>query len=147
MERMDKALLPLKTAYNLAMDFIENESMKKRPSPIGSVSWKTLKSELDTLDKRKSDRVVNWLIENWPPHASYSMPYLSESERNAFDSDAYRLLLRSYRTGMVPERFIEDIISRGADFDGLHFSKEFLHNCLAKFWEDSMQDIPQPWIH
>jgi hypothetical protein len=147
MERMNKALLPLKTAYNLAMDFIENESMKKKPSPIGSVPWKNLKSELDTLDKRKSDRVVNWLIENWPPHASYSMPYLSESERNAFDSDAYRLLLRSYRTGMVPERFIEDIIARGADFDGLHFSKDFLHNCLAKFWEDSMQDIPQPWIH
>ena len=144
---MDKTLLPLKTAYNVAMDFIETESLKKRPSPIGSVPWKNLQLELNFLEKKKSDRVVNWLIENWPPQASSSMPYLSESERNAFDSDAYRLLLRSYRTGMVPERFIEDIIVRGADCDGLHFSKEFLHNCLAKFWEDSMQDIQQPWIH
>ena len=142
-----KALQPLKNAYNVAMSFIENETQKKRPSPIGSVPWKNLKDELNFLDKKKSDRVVSWLIENWPPHASRSMPYLDEHERNAFDSDAYRLLLRSYRTGMVSERFIEDIIVRSADFDGLHFSKEFLHSCLAKFWEDSMQEIPQPWIH
>jgi hypothetical protein len=144
---MDKALQPLKNAYNVAMDFIENESMKKKPSPIGSVSWKNLKDDLNFLEKKKSDRVVNWLIQNWPPRASASMPYLSENERNAFDAEAYRLLLRSYRTGMVPERFIEDIIVRGVDNDGLHFSKDFLHNCLAKFWEDSMQEIQQPWIH
>jgi hypothetical protein len=144
---MDKALLPLKNAYNVAMNFIESESMKKKPSAIGSVSWTNLKNELNFLDKNKSDRVMNWLIENWPPRSNYSMPYLTENERNAFDSDAYRLLLRSYRTRMVPERFIEDIIVRGADLDGLHFSKEFLHNCLAKFWEDSMQEISQPWIH
>ena len=143
----DKALKPLKNAYNVAMNFIESETQKKKPSPIGSVSWANLKKELKFLDKKKSDRVMNWLIENWPPRKSHSMPYLTETERNAFDSDAYRLLLRSYQTGMVPERFIEDIIVRGADFDGLHFSKEFLHNCLAKFWEDSMQDIQQPWIH
>jgi len=144
---MDKALLPLKTAYNVAMDFIESESMKKKPSPIGSVPWTNLKNNLNFLDKKKSDRVVNWLIENWPPQASRWTPYLTENERNAFDSEAYRLLLRSYRTGMVAERFIEDIIVRGVDSNGLHFSKEFLHSCLAKFWEDSMQDIPQPWIH
>jgi hypothetical protein len=48
---------------------------------------------------------------------------------------------------MVSERFIEDIIVRGSDGEGLRFSKDFLHNCLAKFWEDSMQEIPQPWIH
>jgi len=141
-----KALQPLKNAYNVAMNFLENESMKKKPSPIGSVSWTNLKNELNFLDKKKSDRVLIWLIENWPPRASYAMPYLNESERNSFDSEAYRLLLRSYRTGMVSERFIEDIIVRGADNDGLHFSKEFLHSCLAKFWEDSMQEIPQPSI-
>jgi len=141
-----KALLPLKNAYNVAMNFLESESMKKKPSPIGSVPWKHLKNELNFLDKKKSDRVLNWLIENWPPRASYTMPYLDESERNSFDSEAYRLLLRSYRTGMVSERFIEDIIVRGADNDGLHFSKEFLHSCLAKFWEDSMQEISQPSI-
>jgi len=144
---MDKTLVPLKNAYNVAMDFIESESMKKKPSTIGSVSWTNLKNELNFLDKNKSDRVMNWLIENWPPRSNYSMPYLTENERNAFDSDAYRLLLRSYRTRMVPERFIEDIIVRGVDYDGLHFSKEFLHNCLAKFWEDSMQEIPQSCIH
>jgi len=144
---MDKTLVPLKNAYNVAMKFIESESMKKKPSTIGSVSWTNLKNELNFLDKKKSDRVMNWLIENWPPRSNYSMPYLTESERNSFDSDAYRLLLRSYRTRMVPERFIEDIIVRGADYDGLHFSKEFLHNCLAKFWEDSMQEIPQSCIH
>ena len=129
------------------MNFIENESMKKKPSAIGSVPWSNLKNELNFLDKKKSDRVMSWLIENWPPRSSSSIPYLTESERNAFDSDAYRLLLRSYKTGMVPERFIEDIIVRGANSDGLHFSKEFLHSCLAKFWEDSMQEIQQAWIH
>lgn len=143
----NKALQPLKNAYNVAMSFIENEAQKRKPSPIGSGSWKNLKNELNFLDKKRSDRVMNWLIEKWPPNTSRSIPYLDENERNAFDADAYRLLLRSYRTGMVSERFIEDIIVRGADFDGLHFSKEFLHNCLAKFWEDSMQEIPQPWIH
>jgi len=141
-----KALQPLKNAYNVAMNFLESESMKKKPSTIGSVSWTNLKNELNFLDKKKSDRVVNWLIENWPPRYSYAMPYLDENERNSFDSEAYRLLLRSYRTGMVSERVIEDIIVRGADNDGLHFSKEFLHSCLAKFWEDSMQEISQPSI-
>ena len=144
---MMKNLQPLKTAYNVAMNFIETESQKKKPSPIGSVPWKNLKDELSFLDKKKSDRVVSWLIENWPPQRSSSMPYLNESERNAFDSEAYRLLLRSYRTGMVPERFIEEIIVRGTDNDGLLFSKDFLQNCLAKFWEDSMQDIQQAWIN
>jgi len=144
---MDRALQPLKNAYNVAMDFIESESLKKKPSPIGSVPWKNLKNNLNFLDKNVSDRVLNWIMENWPPQAGRSIPYLNDNERNAFDSDAYRLLLRSYKAGMVPERFIEDIIVRGADSNGLHFSKEFLHSCLAKFWEDSMQDIPQPWIH
>jgi hypothetical protein len=143
---MDKKLVPLKNAYNVAMDFIESEALKKKPSPIGSYSWKSLKNNLNFLEKKKSDRVMNWLIEHWPPKASFSTPYLSESERNAFDSDAYHLLLRSYRAKMVSERFIEDIIVRGVDSDGLHFSKEFLHNCLAKSWEDSMQEIQQPWI-
>jgi len=144
---MDKNLQPLKTAYNLAMDFIETEIQKKKPSPIGSVPWKNLKNELSFLEKKKSDRVVSWLIENWPPNRNSSMPYLNENERNAFDKEAYRLLLRSYRTRMVPEKFIEEIIVRGTDSDGIHFSKEFLQNCLAKFWEDSMQDIQQAWIN
>ncbi|MDR2580909.1 MAG: hypothetical protein LBC85_07960 [Fibromonadaceae bacterium] len=144
---MNRNIQPLKNAYNVAMSFIETESQKKRPSPIGSVPWKNLKDELSFLDKKKSDRVVSWLIENWPPQRNTYMPYLNESERNAFDAEAYRLLLRSYRTGMVPERFIEEIIVRGTDNDGLLFSKDFLQNCLAKFWEDSMQDIPQPWIN
>ncbi|MDR0516553.1 MAG: hypothetical protein LBH25_05850 [Fibromonadaceae bacterium] len=144
---MDKSLHPLRNAYNVAMNFIESESQKKKPSPIGSVPWKNLKSELGFLDKKKSDRVVSWLIENWPPQRGSYMPYLSESERNAFDSESYRLLLRSYRAGMVPEKFIEEIIVRGTDHDGVLFSKDFLQNCLAKFWEDSMQDIQQAWIN
>ena len=144
---MEKNTHPLKTAYNLTMDFIETEIQKKKPSPIGSVSWKNFKNDLGFLEKKKSDRVVSWLIENWPPSRGSSMPYLNESERNAFDKEAYRLLLRSYRTGMVPEKFIEEIIVRGADIDGIHFSKDFLQNCLAKFWEDSMQNIQQAWIN
>jgi hypothetical protein len=48
---------------------------------------------------------------------------------------------------MVPEKFIEEIIVRGTDNDGMLFSNDFLQNCLAKFWEDSMQDIQQAWIN
>ncbi|GHV14005.1 hypothetical protein AGMMS49938_09420 [Fibrobacterales bacterium] len=142
-----KELQRVKSAYDVAMSFLENEGLKKKPDQIGAGSWKQLKDDLHFLDKKSRDRVINWLIVNYPPQMNNTLPHLNENERHVFDSDSYRLLLRSYRVRMVPERFIEELIVHSAEREEIQIEGKDLHNLLAKCWDDFMQEMPQADLH
>lgn len=135
-----------KAAYETTMSFIESEAKKKIPAPVGSASWEKFKNNMNFLEEKMVDKIVNWLIEIWPPFLEHRFPYLDDCERVYLDSAAYNLLIRSYRTGMVAKNLIDDIISNLAEYN-FFYTEDSLYEIFIRHWNWSLDHVKEPWIN